>query len=111
MRGFKTIGYYQQALSKLYAEALFSATSSTFANMTAENKNIMQELVDKNTPMEVHVNEDDREVCPRCGGSNIRTGYSDDWDIWHEIQFTHCGDCDQKLDWYEVNTLVVEEEN
>lgn len=70
-----------------------------YSNYSKE-KEVIQELVDKATARKPIRDEMDFVYrCPTCNGMSIRTGCTDYYGIWLEIKFTHCSDCDQKIDW------------
>lgn len=84
---------YQEALNTI------SRFIEQWADCTEEIK-VVQELVDKSKPRKVIFDEIDLAFrCPECGGTSIRTGCTDYYGIWLDIKFTHCSDCDQKLNW------------
>lgn len=58
---------------------------------------ILQELVDKETPMKVTEIYTDEYYCPNCGNETLRFKY--------HAEYTHkyCLNCGQKLDWSDEN--------
>ena len=85
---------YEEALDRIKSERLWDEGLGDYYNVfDRDNKDLklLQELVDKATPMKVDMTTDTL-TCPYC-----ETGRVYDWE--NDKAFRFCADCGQAIDW------------
>lgn len=86
---------YKEALH--FFESYIGVTDSTVTNnLVEEYVDILNELIDKETPKKPLTPEQNHHVCPCCECCVYPIGQKSSW---YKVFSKYCGNCGQRLDW------------